>query len=92
MKKYPIIFGIIFLFIILKGYRLEKKKIKILVVFSKKNSKDDEGMQKIAISIHSILNKSSEINSKLFIISVKLSSVSNNPCFTNEDLSIYSSV
>ena len=75
MKKYPIIFGIIFLFIILKGYRLEKKKIKILVVFSKKNSKDDEGMQKIAISIHSILNKSSEINSKLISVNKLLFNV-----------------
>ena len=47
---------------------MEKKKIKILLVFSKKNSKDDEGMQKIAISIHSRLRKSSEINSRLISI------------------------
>lgn len=68
MKKYHIIFGIIFLFIFLEGYRLEKKIIKILLVFSKKNSKDDEGMQKIAISIHSVLSKSAEINSRLISI------------------------
>lgn len=47
---------------------MEKKKIKILLVFSKKNSRDDEGMQKIAISIHSTLNKSSEINSRLISV------------------------
>ena len=54
---------------------MEKKKIKILLVFSKKNSRDDEGMQKIAISIHSTLNKSSEINSKLISVNKLLFNV-----------------